>query len=38
MAVGNARKVAKRLELVLPGEWTLDEARMLSEGARIRVI
>jgi hypothetical protein len=38
IAAGNARKVEKRLELVLPGEWTVDEARMLSEGVRIRVI
>jgi hypothetical protein len=37
-AAGNARKVEKRLELVLPGEWTVDEACMLSEGVRIRVI
>ncbi len=33
-----AREVEKRLEPVLPGEWTLDEARMLSEGVRIRVL
>jgi hypothetical protein len=38
IAAGNARKVEKRLELVLPGEWTTDEARMLSEGVRIRVL
>jgi hypothetical protein len=38
IAVGNARKVAKRLELVLPGEWTVDETRMLTQGVRIRVL
>jgi len=38
IAAGNARKVEKRLELVLPGEWTVDEACMLSEGVRIRVL
>jgi hypothetical protein len=38
IAAGNARKVEKRLELVLPGEWTANEARMLSEGVRIRVL
>jgi len=38
IAAGNARKVEKRLELVLPGEWTVDETRMLSEGVRIRVL
>ena len=37
-AVGNARKVEKRLELVNPGEWALDETRMLSEGVRICVL
>jgi hypothetical protein len=34
----NACRVEKRLELVLPGEWTVDEAHMLSEGVRIRVL
>lgn len=38
IAAGNTRKVEKRLELTLSGEWTTDEARMLSEGVRIRVI
>jgi len=38
IAVGNARKVEKRLALVLAGEWTVDETRMLSEGVRIRVL
>jgi hypothetical protein len=38
IAAGNARKVEKRLELVIPGQWTLDETRMLAEGVRIRVI
>ncbi len=38
IAASNARKVEKRLELVLPGGWTGDEARMLSEGVRIRVL
>lgn len=38
IAVGNARKVDKRLELTLSGDWTTDEARMLSEGVRIRVV
>ncbi|MCX6094524.1 MAG: hypothetical protein NTY63_06890 [Candidatus Bipolaricaulota bacterium] len=38
IAAGNARKVEKRLELVLSGDWTTDEARMLSEGVRIRVV
>jgi hypothetical protein len=38
IAASNARKVEKRLELVLPGEWMLDEARMLSEGVQIRLL
>jgi len=33
-----ALKVEKRLELVLPDEWTIDEARMLSEGVRLRIL
>lgn len=35
---GNARKVEKRLELTPSGDWTTDEARMLPEGVRIRVV
>lgn len=38
IAAGNARKVEKRLELALSGDWTTDEARMLSEGVRIRTL
>jgi len=38
IAAGNARKVEKRLELTLAGDWTTDEARMLAEGIRIRVV
>ncbi len=37
IAAGNARKVEKRLELTLSGDWTTDEADMLAEGVRIRV-
>jgi len=38
IAAGNARKVEKRLELTLAGDWTTDEARMLAECVRIRVV
>jgi hypothetical protein len=38
IADGNARKVEKRLELVLSGEWWADETFMLSQGVRIRVL
>jgi hypothetical protein len=38
IAAGNVRKVERRLELVVTGDWTSDEARMLSEGIRIRVL
>lgn len=38
IAAGNARTVERRLELVLPGRWTTDEAQMLAEGVRIRVL
>jgi hypothetical protein len=38
IAAGNARKVEKRLELVLTSAWWADEMFMLSEGVRIRVL
>jgi len=38
LAAGNARKVETRLLLVLTGDWTTDEARMLSEAVTIRVL
>ena len=38
IAAANARKVEKLLELTLSGEWTTEEARMLSECVRIRVL
>jgi hypothetical protein len=37
IASGNTRKVEKRLELTLSGDWATNEAKMLSEGVGIRV-